>query len=274
MSTPLFRNRLDAGEALARRLLQEDLPAPRVVLALPRGGVPIGAVLARRLGAALDLLLVRKIGAPWQPELAVAAVVDAGTPELVVDDELALRAGADAGYIERRRDQEWGEILRRRTAYLSGRVRASLAGATVIVVDDGIATGTTMRAALRALQRSGAARLVVAVPVASTQALDALREEVDRVVCLAEPWPFRSIGEHYADFHQVGDGEVLAALAAADGAGGVARDAASARTPGPGISSDAVVPPAVTPPAVAPPAVTPPAKAGTRNARGRPSRPS
>lgn len=224
MSSPLFRNRLDAAEALARRLLQEDLPPPRVVLALPRGGVPIGAVVARRLGAALDLLLVRKIGAPWQSELAVAAVVDAGAPELVVDEDLALRAGADAAYVLRRRDEEWREILRRRTAYLSGRARVPLGGATVIVVDDGIATGTTMRAALRALQRSGAARLVLAVPVAPPEAVDALRTEVDRVVCLAEPSPFRAIGEHYADFHQVGDAEVIAALAAADGAAAAAAE--------------------------------------------------
>jgi putative phosphoribosyl transferase len=208
-----FADRAEAARALAARLLDEHLPGPVVVLALPRGGVPIGAEVARRLKAPLDLLLVRKIGAPWQPELAVAAVVDGGQPEIVIDEGIAAEVGADHDYIERTAKEEWQEIERRRARYLAGREPVPVAGATVIVVDDGIATGTTVRAALKALRRRGAARLVLAVPVVL-----ALQREVGRLICLAEPDPFRAIGLHYVDFHQVSDEEVLAALAGAPGA--------------------------------------------------------
>jgi putative phosphoribosyl transferase len=209
-----FADRAEAARALAARLLDEHLPGPLVVLALPRGGVPIGTEVARRLNAPLDLLLVRKIGAPWQPELAVAAVVDGGQPEIVIDEGIAAEVGADHAYIEREARREWQEIERRRAHYLAGRAPVPVAGATVIVVDDGIATGTTVRAALKALRRRGAAHLVLAVPVAPHDTLLALRREVERVICLAEPDPFRAIGLHYVDFHQVSDEEVMAALAA------------------------------------------------------------
>lgn len=212
-----FTDRAEAARGLAARLLDEHLPGPVVVLALPRGGVPIGAEIARRLRAPLDLLLVRKIGAPWQPELAVAAVVDGDRPEIVVDEGIAAEVGADRAYIEREAQREWRELERRRARYLAGREPIAVAGATVIVVDDGIATGTTVRAALKALRRRGAAHLVLAVPVAPHDTLMALQREVDRVICLAEPDPFRAIGLHYVDFHQVSDEEVLEALQAADG---------------------------------------------------------
>jgi putative phosphoribosyl transferase len=211
---PLFADRAEAARALADRLAREHLPGPLVVLALPRGGVPIGAEVARRLNAPLDLLLVRKIGAPWQPELAVAAVVDGGAPEVVIDEATSQATGASREYIDQQAQIEWGEIERRRALYLHGRAPLPVEGATVIVVDDGIATGTTVRAALRALRRRRAARLVLAVPVAPHDTLMALRHEVDRIVCLKEPSPFRAIGLHYVDFHQVSDEEVIAALAA------------------------------------------------------------
>ncbi|MFN9746732.1 MAG: phosphoribosyltransferase [Betaproteobacteria bacterium] len=214
MSAPLFANRLQAAEVLAERLARLPLGQPCVVLALPRGGVPIGAVVARRLGVPLDLLLVRKIGAPWQPELAVGAVVDGGEPVLVVD-ERAASTGADAAYIERQGAQAWNEILRRRALYLAGRAPVPLKGATVVLVDDGIATGNTMRAALQALRRRGVAHTVLAVPVAPHETLMRLAGLADRVVCLAEPPGFRSVGEHYAEFPQVDDDEVVAALRAA-----------------------------------------------------------
>ncbi len=219
MKTPLA-DRREAGYALAQRLLQMALPGPLVVLALPRGGVPIGAIVARALNAPLDLLLVRKIGAPWQPELALAAVVDGEPPDLVVDEEALAMAGVDRGYIEAQVQRHIQEIERRRHAYLHGRARANIEGATVIVVDDGIATGTTVRAALMALRRRSPARLVLAVPVAPSDTLAALRAEVDDIVCLAEPFPFHAIGLHYRDFHQLGDDEVLAALATAPDAEG------------------------------------------------------
>jgi putative phosphoribosyl transferase len=210
-----FADRAEAARALAARLADEHLPGPRVVLALPRGGVPIGAEVARRLNAPLDLLLVRKIGAPWQPELAVAAVVDGEKPEIVIDEETSQATGADRAYIDAQAQIEWREIERRRVRYLRGRAPVPVQGATAIVVDDGIATGTTVRAALKALRRRGAARTVLAVPVAPHDTLMALAREVDRIVCLAEPDPFRAIGLHYDDFHQVSDEEVIAALDAA-----------------------------------------------------------
>jgi len=212
--TKSFTDRTEAGRALAQRLSRMSLPPPIVVLALPRGGVPIGAEVARALNAPLDLLLVRKIGAPWQPELAVAALVDGQPPDIVVDDETVAMTGVDREYIDTQARQQMHEIERRRRVYLHGRAPVSVEGATVIIVDDGIATGTTVRAALKALRRRKPARLVLAVPVAPSDTLAALRAEVDDIVCLAEPYPFHAIGLHYRDFHQVGDDEVLAALVA------------------------------------------------------------
>lgn len=215
---PLFADRQDAARALASRLAQEHLPGPLVVLALPRGGVPVGAEVARRLNAPLDLLLVRKIGAPWQPELAVAAVVDGPAPEVVVDEPTAADLGADAAYIRREAERGLQEIARRRRLYMHDRPPLPLKGVTAIVVDDGIATGTTVRAALKAVRRRGAQAVVLAVPVAPHDTLMALRHLVDRLVCLAEPSPFRSVGLHYADFRQLTDDDVMHALEAAGAA--------------------------------------------------------
>jgi putative phosphoribosyl transferase len=207
-----FANRDEAGRALAARLAGEHLPGPIVVLALPRGGVPVAVHVARRLNAPLDLLLVRKIGAPWQSELAVAALVDGGQPDVVIDEETCAATGASRAYIDEQAGIEWREIERRRALYLRGRAAVDVKGATVIVVDDGIATGTTVRAALKALRRRDAAHLVLAVPVAPHDTLIQLRREVDLIVCLAEPSPFRAIGMHYRDFEQVSDEEVIALL--------------------------------------------------------------
>jgi putative phosphoribosyl transferase len=211
MSRP-FADRAEAARALAQRLAAMHLAPPIVVLALPRGGVPIAAEVARVLHAGLDLVLVRKIGVPWQRELAVAAVVDGEQPEIVIDDEVQRLAGVDRDYIEAQALIELKEIERRRQVYLRGRTPLPLTGATAVVVDDGIATGTTVRAALKALRRRRPARLVLAVPVAPHDTVLALRAEVDDLVCLAEPEPFHAIGLHYDDFHQVGDDEVIAAL--------------------------------------------------------------
>ena len=215
MSLLPFADRADAGRQLAERLATLNLPPPVVVLALPRGGLPIGVAVARRLGAPLDLLLVRKIGAPWQRELAVAAVVEGEGPEVVIDEETLAACGADTRYVQEQTRHEWREIERRRALYLKGRARPELQGATVVVVDDGIATGTTVRAALQALRRRRPGRLVLAVPVAPADTVARLRAEVDELVCLATPEPFRAVGLHYRDFHQVEDDEVIAALDAA-----------------------------------------------------------
>lgn len=211
-----FADRAQAARLLAQRLAAMHLAPPIVVLALPRGGVPIGAEVARVLHAGLDLLLVRKIGAPGQPELAVAALVDGQPPEVIVDQVMCERLGADDRYLAGKARAAIEENERRRALYLGGRRPWPVAGRNVIVVDDGVATGTTMRAALRALRRQQPRRLVVAVPVASREAAARLRAETDEWICLAEPEPFEAVGRHYLRFDQVDDSEVVKALRVAE----------------------------------------------------------
>ncbi len=207
----VFADRIEAGRLLAREVLALK-PVDPVVLALPRGGVPVAAEVARALGAPLDLLLVRKIGAPGHRELAVAAVAEGPQPTIVIDRETLDLTGTSEAYVEREAKEELREIARRRTAYLHDRAPLEVAGRTVIVVDDGIATGTTVRAALLALRRRRPARLVLAVPVAPPEVVAALRADVDDLVCLAQPAYFHAVGVHYADFHQVSDDEVISIL--------------------------------------------------------------
>jgi putative phosphoribosyl transferase len=210
-----FADRADAGRQLAQRLAMMGLADP-VVLALPRGGVPVAAEIARALHAPLDLLLVRKIGVPWQPELAVAAVIDGERPDVVVDASIQQSAEIAPAYIEQQARKELEEIERRRRLYIGDRPAVAVQGRTAIVVDDGIATGTSMRAALQALRRRGPARLLLAVPVAPPDTIARLRGEVDDVICLAQPTPFMAIGPHYDDFHQLPDAEVTAVMRALD----------------------------------------------------------
>ncbi|HEY2929893.1 phosphoribosyltransferase [Piscinibacter sp.] len=204
----------------AGRLLAKRLGAYRdgrvVVLALPRGGVPVAAEIARELHAPLDLLIVRKIGLPWQPELAYAALVEGNPPELVINDDVARFAPlGDSVLAEAVRD-ETAEIERRRSVYMGTRAALDVRGRSVILVDDGLATGTSARAALKALRRREPSRLVLAVPVAPAETLAELRPLVDEIVCLATPDPFRAIGLHYEDFHQLEDDEVLLLMREAD----------------------------------------------------------
>jgi putative phosphoribosyl transferase len=210
----IFVDRAEAGRLLARSLATLELVDP-VVLALPRGGVPVAAEVARALHAPLDLLMVRKIGAPGQPELAVAAVVDGVHPEVVIDEETLHLSGADRAYVDAEAKLELKEIERRRALYVRGRAPVPLAGKSVVLVDDGIATGTTVRAALKALQRSKAARLVLAVPVAPADTVAQLQDLVNDLVCLSKPEFFHAVGAHYRDFHQIEDDEVIALLDAA-----------------------------------------------------------
>ena len=216
--TRTFRNRTEAGRLLGRQLQAMQIPDP-VVLALPRGGVPVAAEVARALHAPLDLLLVRKIGAPHQPELAVAALAEGS--ELVTDEESLAWTGATDEYVARQAEVQRAEIERRRQLYLAGRAPVPLAGRSAVVVDDGIATGTTAKAALQALRRRGPARVVLAVPVAAPDSLALLAPLVDEVVCLSQPALFRAVGEHYDDFEQVADEEVARLMrerASAEGA--------------------------------------------------------
>ncbi|HSN31053.1 MAG TPA: phosphoribosyltransferase [Ideonella sp.] len=206
-----FRDRAEAGRALVEPLRALGLADP-VVLALPRGGVPVAAEVARALDTPLDVLLVRKIGAPWQRELAVAAVVEGERPEVVVDEETLAASGATQAYVDSETAHQWTEIARRRQTYRDGRPPLSVAGRNVILIDDGIATGTTVRAALKGLRRMQPARLVLAVPVAPPEAVAALHGEVDDLVCLSQPPFFHAVGAHYVDFRQVEDDEVVACL--------------------------------------------------------------
>jgi putative phosphoribosyl transferase len=215
MRSTVFANRTKAGAELAERLAAMAFPDP-VVLALPRGGVPVARPIADRLGAPLDLLLVRKIGVPWQPELAAAAIVDGEQPDLVLNEEVVGLADLNTDEIQTLAAAQLREIERRRAAYLGGREPVPVEGRTAIVVDDGIATGTTVRAALIAVRRRRPAKLVLAVPVAPAEVVEALRPLVDILLCLSTPDGFMAIGNHYREFHQLADEEVVRLLAAGD----------------------------------------------------------
>lgn len=206
-----FRDRSDAGRQLAQALKPYEASRP-VILALPRGGVPVAAEVAASLKAPLDLALVRKIGVPDQPELAMGAVMDSDPPVFVRNEEVIRQAGIDDATFAQHADAERGEIERRRRFYLGGRTRVNVSGRTVIVIDDGIATGATAKAALRALRLRHPGDLVLAVPVASRDAMAELAAEADKVVCLELPPLFGAVGAFYDDFRQVGDAEVVALL--------------------------------------------------------------
>lgn len=207
----IFADREEAGRLLASELLRFKDQQP-VVLALPRGGVPVAVEVADALHAPLDLILVRKIGAPWQPELAIAAVVDGDRPETVVNQAIVDQFGIGDSYLKEQEARQLAEIERRRQLYLADRPRAGLAGRTAIITDDGIATGATMQAALHAIQRARPKRLVLAVPVAPPDTIERLRREVDEVVCLLRPAAFGAISLFYADFHQITDDEIVGML--------------------------------------------------------------
>lgn len=203
----LFADRRDAGRKLAP-LLQRFAASHPVVLALPRGGVPVAYEVAEALQAPLDLIFVRKIGAPGHPEYGVGAVVDGSAPQIVIS-EAAATLGISRTYIDAQAARELDEIERRRAAYVGGRKPVPVLGRTVIVVDDGIATGSTVRAALRGLKNAKAGRTVLAVPLAAADTIGELRAEADEIVCLATPDPFYAVGLHYADFSQTSDEEVV-----------------------------------------------------------------
>jgi predicted phosphoribosyltransferase len=219
-----FADRRAAGRALAERL--SALAADRsladrplvdpVVLGLPRGGVVVAAEVAAALRAPLDVVLVRKLGFPGQPELAMGAIAAAGDAVETVRTEAVLsRSPVDDVAWDRVREQELTELRRRESAYRSGRAAVPLSGRDVLVVDDGLATGSTMRAAVAAVRRQRPASVTVAVPIGSPRVCRELAHEVDQVVCLEQPPSFRAVGQAYRDFAATGDAEVVAALGAA-----------------------------------------------------------
>ncbi|SDA98631.1 phosphoribosyltransferase [Mesorhizobium qingshengii] len=207
----MFRDRKEAGERLGIELARLGLYQP-IVLALPRGGVPVAAEVAKALGAPLDLLIVRKVGAPGNPELAVAAVVDGNPPDVVLNREIVEAYSLDDADLAALVALERPELERRRIAYKGNRKSLSVAGKTVILVDDGAATGTTMKVAVRALRHRAPREIVVAVPVSPPDTVAELAQEADRVVCLSQPGRFRALGYHYLRFPQLSDSEVIAAM--------------------------------------------------------------
>lgn len=200
----IFRDRLDAGRRLAEALAEWRGSRP-LVLAIPRGAVPMAAVVADALDGDLDVVLVHKLGMPWNPEYAVGAIAESGW--FFVSDPVAAGAGLEAEKAHR-----LAELRARRARYSPGRPPADARGRVAIVIDDGLATGATMIAALHAVREQGPQRLICAVPVAAAQSLDAVRAQADEVVCLYAPADFRAVGQFYCDFGQVEDDEVIACL--------------------------------------------------------------
>jgi len=207
----VFADRVEAGRKLAVRLLKYKDQQP-VVLGVPRGGVPVAFEVARALNAPLDVIIARKLGAPGEPELGVGAVVDGDHPETILNREMVSALRVPRAYLEREIHDQLKEIDRRNLLYRAGRARIELKNRTVIVVDDGIATGGSIRAALRGIRHHAPKKVVLAVPVGPADTIASLRDEVDEIVCLSTPPTFFGIGEFYRDFHQLTDGEVIRLL--------------------------------------------------------------
>jgi predicted phosphoribosyltransferase len=205
----LYRDRRDAGEKLADALADLRGTPDLLVLALPRGGVPVAEPVARRLGAPLDVFVVRKIGFPGNEEFAMGAVASGG----VVLVNPALVGQLPEEQFNRALERAVRELSERDRSYRAGRPPPKVAGRTVVLIDDGLATGATMRAAIEALRRQGPRQIIVAVPIASPDTCEALAREVDRVVCAATPEPFHAVGLWYDDFSPTTDDEVRQILA-------------------------------------------------------------
>jgi putative phosphoribosyl transferase len=208
-----FRDRADAGRQLAARLMDYANRPDVLVLALPRGGVPVAFEVAQALGAPLDVFLVRKLGLPGHEELAMGAIASGGV--VVHNSEVVDMLGIPDDVIETVAAQERLELERREQAYRDDRPAPDVRGKTVILVDDGLATGTTMRAAAAALREQGPDRIVVAVPTAAPETCEEFRDEVDDIICAITPEPFYAVGLWYQDFSQTTDDEVRGLLARA-----------------------------------------------------------
>jgi len=214
----VFADRIEAGEFLAERLEPIVGREACVVLALPRGGVPVAEVIARRLGAPLDVLIVRKLGVPWQPELAFGAISSGGV--VVTNPDVVRGTGLERRDLDAVIERERNELERRERLFHGARDPLPVEGRTVVLVDDGIATGATVRAALDALDARGVGRTILACPVAPPEVIEALAERADEVVCLSAPYGFQAVGTWYRDFTPVTDDEVQEILARAGGGRG------------------------------------------------------
>lgn len=211
MRQRIFTDRRQAGKLLAQEVARRGYSDP-VVLGLPRGGVPVAAEVAAALKAPLDVVLVRKIGAPLQRELAMGAVVDGDAPEIVRNEDVIEGYGITDSEFEEAAKEQLKVIEARRALWVAGRARVPIKDRTVIIVDDGIATGATVRASVHALKRRGPKRIVVATPVAPPEAVEALQQEADDVICLETPQYMGAIGFFYVNFSQVSDAEVTSIL--------------------------------------------------------------
>jgi predicted phosphoribosyltransferase len=209
-----FNDRTEAGELLAQKLMRYAKRDDVIVLALPRGGVPVGYIVARELQVPLDILLVRKLGFPGQEEFAMGAIASGGV--YVLHDDVVKRYGISMAEIEAVKQRELREIERREIAYRANRPAPQLQGRVVIVVDDGIATGATMFAAVKCLRQSRPARIVAAVPLAPPDTCQQLKSKVDEIVCLSMPEPFHAVGTWYKNFGQTSDEEVKSLLLRAE----------------------------------------------------------
>ena len=206
-----FENRQDAGRQLARKLRERNFDNP-VVLALPRGGVPVAYEVANALGVPMDLLFVKKIGAPGWPEYGIGAVVDGANPQIVLTEEIVRQLRPSPDYIEAEMQRQLKEIARRRLIYLGDRQPIDLKDRTVIIVDDGIATGGTVKAALKGVRKNQPRKIILAVPVAPRDTLEELSDQCDETICLYTPTPFGAVGSFYRDFGQTGDSEVISLM--------------------------------------------------------------
>ena len=205
----MFSDRKEAGEILAEKLEKLRLENP-VVLAIPRGGVVVGYEVARKLKAPLDVIVPRKLGAPGNPELAIGAVAEDGA--IILDSSLIDYLEVDEEYIKKEKERQVKEIKRRLNVYRGRFSRLEIERRDVVIVDDGIATGATIRAAIASVRKRKPASLTLAVPVAPPSTIEKLREEVDRIVCVSTPEPFFAIGQFYTDFRQTTDEEVIRLL--------------------------------------------------------------
>ncbi|MHC4381557.1 MAG: phosphoribosyltransferase [Planctomycetota bacterium] len=210
----MFANREEAGQQLAQQLLhvKDQHPEGVVVMALPRGGVVVASRIADVLGVPLDVLVVRKLGAPGQPELAIGAVTDGDQPQQIFNDRVIRMLGVGQDYLDQEIERQLVEVKRRQELYRGGRPGEPLAGRCAVVVDDGIATGATVRAGIQSLRRSAVARIILAVPVAPPETASTLQAEVDEIICLLTPTGFMAVGAFYADFSQTSDEEVVTLL--------------------------------------------------------------
>jgi putative phosphoribosyl transferase len=205
----MYQDRRHAGETLAAELAARRYPNIRL-FAVPRGGVVVAAPIAERLGVRLDILVTRKIGHPANPEVAIGAVMADGTA--VLDEEIIRASAIPPEYLDRAIAREFAEIERRMIAYTGSAATPDVAGRTAVIIDDGIATGYTIRAAIAWLKTLSPAGIVVAVPVAPPETVAAIAGEIDDIICPLQPAAFMAVGQHYRDFGQTGDDEVLAVL--------------------------------------------------------------